>query len=631
MRFVGAAGCPGDAWNPLSRYLLFLVLVLGCALAVLEVARRGARTYEHMLVARVTSGLEVLGYDWARIRADGLMLELHGHAPDEFARETALEAARTAAPMASVTSFATATLAPPERRDPLRVELLRDRHGITVTGQTSSRGMRTRLNAALAAGGPDLTVNDLTGIHAAPPPSGWGPEIAVASLAALSLPNAYVVMEPGSVLIDGQAAGVSERRRLSAALQAVAGGKVVLNLRIRIPARLIAPFAFTAERAFGATLLLERCAVRSEAEQSVLRARLLSLGQAEHVEPCRIGLGGPGGDWPAAIGAGLDALMASPAGRLDIEYRTVRLTGYPPTDAETFSAVAQRMAAALPEGYEADTVLHGEDIASRTSLAREQFWMNLGYDARGVTISGQVTDRATEAALLAYASALFGEGAVRHALSQTGMPAPGRWQIAAMALLDQLALVGGGEARLAGDRLSFRGKVADPALVGQIHRELSLGLPEYRVSTVVEVDLPRVLSAIRLPVERCAAELNAINKVRRIDFTINSARLTEESGPILDDMVRQIRHCRAEPIEIAGHTDSHGREEFNQRLSQARAEAVMIALMNRGIRAGRLRARGYGEAAPIADNDTEEGRIRNRRIEFRPAGQSAGRPRHEDE
>ena len=75
------------------------------------------------------------------------------------------------------------------------------------------------------------------GIQAASPPRGWGREIAVAALAALSLPNAYVVMEPGGILVDGQAAGQSERRRLSAALQAVAGDKVVLNLRIRIPAR----------------------------------------------------------------------------------------------------------------------------------------------------------------------------------------------------------------------------------------------------------------------------------------------------------------------------------------------------------------------------------------------------------
>ncbi len=70
-------------------------------------------------------------------------------------------------------------------------------------------------------------------------------------------------------------------------------------------------------------------------------------------------------------------------------------------------------------------------------------------------------------------------------------------------------------------------------------------------------------------------------------------------------------------IEIGGHTDSQGREVMNQQLSQARADAVLNAIMSRRVLTSNLTAKGYGESEPIADNKTEAGREANRRIEFR--------------
>ena len=80
-------------------------------------------------------------------------------------------------------------------------------------------------------------------------------------------------------------------------------------------------------------------------------------------------------------------------------------------------------------------------------------------------------------------------------------------------------------------------------------------------------------------------------------------------------------------MEIGGFTDSQGREEMNQALSQNRAQAVLNALLARRVLTTNLVAHGYGEAKPIADNDTEEGREANRRIEFRlilPEEEDAG-------
>jgi len=73
-------------------------------------------------------------------------------------------------------------------------------------------------------------------------------------------------------------------------------------------------------------------------------------------------------------------------------------------------------------------------------------------------------------------------------------------------------------------------------------------------------------------------------------------------------------------IEIAGHTDNTGRLAVNQRLSQARAEAVRAYLAQRGVAVERMQARGYGPDEPIATNTNAAGRAQNRRVELRQIG-----------
>jgi outer membrane protein OmpA-like peptidoglycan-associated protein len=100
-------------------------------------------------------------------------------------------------------------------------------------------------------------------------------------------------------------------------------------------------------------------------------------------------------------------------------------------------------------------------------------------------------------------------------------------------------------------------------------------------------------------------------------FDYNKTELKTESKP---DLNRAIEFLKANPnvrIEIAGHTDDKGDDAYNKRLSQTRAESVRSYFMNGGIDASRLTATGYGEEQPVADNGTEEGRARNRRVELR--------------
>jgi OOP family OmpA-OmpF porin len=99
-----------------------------------------------------------------------------------------------------------------------------------------------------------------------------------------------------------------------------------------------------------------------------------------------------------------------------------------------------------------------------------------------------------------------------------------------------------------------------------------------------------------------------------VSFELNSADLTAESRPVLERTAADLKKYPRLRVEVQGHTDSSGSDQYNLTLSQRRAQAVREFLITQGVASEQLEARGYGEAQPIASNATAEGRARNRRV-----------------
>lgn len=103
----------------------------------------------------------------------------------------------------------------------------------------------------------------------------------------------------------------------------------------------------------------------------------------------------------------------------------------------------------------------------------------------------------------------------------------------------------------------------------------------------------------------------------KIHFAYNRAEILPSSYPVLDEIVQTIQSRPSIlKVRVEGHTDSHGTDEYNQRLSERRAQAVMSYLTSHGVPADKLSSLGMGESKPIADNATKAGRAENRRVEF---------------
>ncbi len=108
-----------------------------------------------------------------------------------------------------------------------------------------------------------------------------------------------------------------------------------------------------------------------------------------------------------------------------------------------------------------------------------------------------------------------------------------------------------------------------------------------------------------------------IRILEQVQFDTGKTIIKAASDPLLDEVAKVILgHSEIRLIEVQGHTDNVGRPNANQVLSDGRAKAVQKALLKRGVAAARLRAVGYGQTRPIADNATEAGRATNRRVQF---------------
>ena len=113
-----------------------------------------------------------------------------------------------------------------------------------------------------------------------------------------------------------------------------------------------------------------------------------------------------------------------------------------------------------------------------------------------------------------------------------------------------------------------------------------------------------------------ASPTASLPTLRGMHFRVDSAELTEAAAPVIAEVLDVLEDRPAADLQVIGHTDSTGSVRYNLDLAMRRADAVVERLVTEGVAAGRLSALARGQAAPVASNETDEGRARNRRVEL---------------
>jgi OOP family OmpA-OmpF porin len=222
-----------------------------------------------------------------------------------------------------------------------------------------------------------------------------------------------------------------------------------------------------------------------------------------------------------------------------------------------------------------------------------------------VIANGIVPDAQTKQQILSRLKGLYGENVVDQ-ITVAAVTTPPEWrQTVLNSIQPELKNVTKGRLEIAGSNIQLSGKVPSEAIKATLTQKMTTGVSAvYKVKQQLEIN---------------ASEQKLIDQAlgnRIVEFESGSAILTPVGQRILDEMAIALNKVGNKSVRIIGHTDSQGNPVTNLGLSLQRANAVRDYLAGKGVNTTLLRTEGLGANQPVADNSSEEGRRRNRRIEF---------------
>jgi OOP family OmpA-OmpF porin len=224
-----------------------------------------------------------------------------------------------------------------------------------------------------------------------------------------------------------------------------------------------------------------------------------------------------------------------------------------------------------------------------------------------VTVTGSVADEATHSAIISKLRDLYGYDRIKDQTNVESVVVPPEWSASVQKLITpNLKQIRNGQLRVEGNTVILSGEVANDQIRQKIGVEMAGSLSSrYTVKNNLRVR---------------ASEQNVLDKAledRIVEFESGSAQLTSVGMSILNELATVMGKMHGIKFEIVGHTDNSGNRQNNLVLSQARADSVKNYLLQKGIPADSMNTSGMGPDQPVASNNTDIGKRKNRRIEFR--------------
>lgn len=597
-----------------ANTLALLAFVLAAGIMV-SVAFGAALVIESRSQKAVTAKLAAEGIDWITVTTDGLQVRLSGTAPNEAARFRAVNKVGEMIDSSRIRDGLDVTPASAIAAPKFSVEMLRTEDEVQLSGlipENPGEGGMTEasLSEAAAALAQGTELPDMLETADYPAPEGWNEALAFGLEALERLELSKVSVTADRVEVKAITDSAEAKRRLENELRGLAPAKVQLVLDISAPRPVITPFTLRfVKDADGARF--DACSADTDrARAQILRAATTAGVEGSPV--CQVGLGVPTPRWAEAVGLGIAAVTELGSGSITFSDADVTLLAGSEVPQATFDKVVGDLETGLPDVFSLTSTLEKKETATQGPAEFTAVWTEDGK----VELRGRLTDEMQRQAVDAFARSAF-SGAKVLTATRVDEALPDGWPVRVLAGLKALAQVEHGKLLVRADLVEVTGVTGSTATRGKITQILSAELGQgqtFKVNVRYDEALDP-LAALPTP-EECAADVNAVIARTKITYTPSSAEIATTARPVLDELASILSNCPPMQMEIGGHTDAQGSEGGNQALSQARAEAVLLALQGRRVDVSGMTAVGYGETKPIADNDSEEGREANRRIEF---------------
>ncbi len=602
----------------LSGVVPHLLAIVVAAAGCIGVAFWAKNLIEAEAITDLNLALAQSGHDWTEITVDGLAVRLSGTAPDEATRFTALSSAGTVVDASRIIDDMDVVAAAAIQAPEFSIEVLKNDDGISLIGLVPLVSDPETIVQRVQEIAGDASVSDLLESADFPSPLGWDQALSFGIDVLSDLPRSKVSIAPGRVGITSVAKSGDDKEQLERRLNREAPSGLRLTLNITAPRPVVAPFTlrFVMDETGPH---FDACTADSEAARRMIQKAAREAGVQSQTD-CILGLGTPSTRWGEAAAAGIAALAKVGAGTITLSNADVTLRAEEGTNPSLFDRAAGELEAALPPVFSLQAILPVAATAENTGEAAPPEFTAIRSPEGQVQLRGRMADEATRAAVVSYAAAQFGSDNIYPAV-RLDANIPAGWPNRVLAALEALGYLHNGVATVTTDLIELRGTTGKETAQSEMARVLSDklgGAAAYELKVTYSETLDPSAS-IPTP-EECITMLNAAVSKRKITFAPSSTDIEEDAQETIDAIAEILRDCRGAEIEIGGHTDSQGREVMNEQLSQARADAVLNAIMARRVLVSNLSAKGYGESQPIADNETEAGREANRRIEFRLVG-----------
>ncbi|MEQ3711819.1 OmpA family protein [Lentibacter algarum] len=559
----------------------------------------------------VRQSLDTKSLTWAEVYADGLQVVLTGTAPSEASRFLAISTAGTVVDAARVIDEmdveALAALAAPR----FSIEILRNEDEVSLIGLIPTGADRADLLQRLSRISNDDEIADLLESADYDIPDGWDNAVDFGLEALEALPRSKISIDALRVTITAMAESEERKLKVEARLKREVPSGLRVSFDISSPRPVITPFTlrFLQDEAGPR---FDTCSAHTEEGRSKIVGAARKAGIEGDLD-CRIGLGVPSPNWADAAAMSIAAIAELKGGSVTFSDADVTLISPPGTDQREFDRIVGALENSLPDVFALHAVLTPDP--SDPSQGPAEFVATLSPEGL-VQLNGRLNDEIVAQTAESFAIARFGSATVSNR-ARTDEALPGDWPLRVLSGLEALSLLSNGSARVTAEDITVTGNTGSKSARSDISKLLSDKLGEgsrFSVEVTYLEKLDPVASM--LTPDECEAKIAEILKVRKITFEPGSDTVDATSLGTLDEISEVLGNCTELRMEIAGHTDSQGRETMNEALSKSRALAVLNALRDRRVATSSFTAEGYGETKPIASNDTEEGREANRRIEI---------------
>ena len=574
-----------------------------------------SNSLQNSTLKRVNYLLQKMENSWAQVEVDGLQVTISGKALNESQRLKTIEFLQTALLPSLITDRTSIQIPVYITKENLRLIIIKDDNNISVIGLVPNKSYRESIVSKISRY-PNVKISvGINNDENTKVPSAWLSDLKLVADSLSLFSQGTISINSEKINITILSSNNDETKKLKQNLSQKTQLRPNFLVDIVTPKTLISPYSFEyfIDENIGA---ISTCSVETLSDQKTVVALAKKFPLAL-IPNCEIGIGTPSLNWINTVQAAMSLLQEIGEGSIKFSDLEIKLLLKKKDPKIEILKLIEKFEQTLPKEFKFYSTLN-KSISEKEAETKQPLEIKITKSSLNkINITGHLNTELEKQIIKSYAKAIFAESTINLNINFTKSTSINFVRISAIAM-EALKELYSGTLIVQKNKIKLTGRVSSEMSANKAQEYLKNMLAE---NNLIETDITfdKSLSPVILVMtpEDCVNDINEILKKEKIVFEPASTAIKGSSRLAIKKIATVVKKCEDVRMEIGGHTDSQGRKAMNLNLSQLRADAVKAALLSRKVLVKKLVPVGYGETLPIADNQTEEGREINRRIEFK--------------